>query len=69
MSYSNRYSSSVGGGGSSGGIGFVGALQIAFIVLKLCKVISWSWAWVLAPAWITAILFILAVIVVVLFTE
>lgn len=28
-------------------------LQIALIVLKLCKVISWSWLWVLAPTWIT----------------
>lgn len=27
-------------------------LTIAFIVLKLCNVISWSWWWVLAPLWI-----------------
>lgn len=27
-------------------------LGIAFIVLKLCKVINWSWWWVLAPFWI-----------------
>ena len=39
-----------------GGIGFVGVLTIAFIVLKLCKVISWSWVWVLSPLWIFAIL-------------
>lgn len=25
------------------GIGFMGALQLIFIVLKLCKVIEWSW--------------------------
>ena len=37
---------------SKGGIGFAGALQVAFIVLKLCKVIDWSWWWVLAPTWI-----------------
>ena len=36
----------------SGGIGFCGALQITFIVLKLCKVIDWSWWWVFAPTWI-----------------
>lgn len=36
----------------TGGIGLVGLLTVAFIVLKLCKVISWSWLWVLAPAWI-----------------
>ena len=38
---------------SSGGIGFTGFLTIAFIVLKLCGVISWSWLWVLSPIWIS----------------
>ena len=47
------------------GIGFVGLLQVAFIVLKLCKVIEWSWLLVLSPAWIWAILFVIAVAVVV----
>lgn len=47
---------------SKGGIGFVGALQIAFIVLKLTKVIKWSWLWVLSPTWISAGLFVLLVI-------
>lgn len=27
-------------------------LGIAFIILKLCHVIEWSWLWVLAPFWI-----------------
>jgi hypothetical protein len=27
-------------------------LLIAFIVLKLCNVISWSWWWVMSPLWI-----------------
>lgn len=49
---------------AGGGIGFCGLLTIVFIVLKLCKIISWSWVWVLAPTWIPAlvILFILCVI-------
>ena len=47
---------------ASGGIGFVGLLTIAFIVLKLCKVISWSWWWVLSPLWIVAILIVVAII-------
>lgn len=38
---------------TSGGISVVGLLQVAFIVLKLCNVIKWSWWWVLSPAWIT----------------
>lgn len=37
---------------SGGGIGIGGLLAIVFIVLKLCKVISWSWWWVLSPVWI-----------------
>ena len=44
---------------TSGGIGFCGLLTIVFIVLKLCKVISWSWIWVLAPAWIPIVISII----------
>jgi hypothetical protein len=47
---------------SSGGIGIGGLLLVAFVVLKLCKVITWSWLWVLSPLWIP-----LAVIAVFLF--
>lgn len=32
---------------------FVPLLTIAFIVLKLTKVITWSWIWVLSPLWIS----------------
>jgi hypothetical protein len=39
---------------SSSGIGFTGALAIAFIVLKLAHVISWAWWLVLAPLWAPA---------------
>jgi hypothetical protein len=35
------------------GIGPVWALQIAFIVLKLCHQINWDWLWVLSPLWIS----------------
>ena len=50
--------------GTAGGIGFCGLLTIAFIVLKLTGVISWSWLWVLAPIWIPAAI-VLAVLLVV----
>ena len=43
---------------NSGGIGFFGLLAIVFIVLKLTKVIAWSWFWVLAPVWISVILWL-----------
>ena len=32
------------------GLSFFEVLQIVFIVLKLCKVINWSWWWVLSPS-------------------
>lgn len=38
---------------SSGGVGFAGLLTIAFVVLKLCKVIDWPWVWVVSPIWIS----------------
>ena len=44
---------------SSSGVGFAGLLTIAFIVLKLLKVIDWSWWWVLSPLWISTSLVIL----------
>ena len=40
---------------TNGGIGFLGALTILFIALKLTHVINWSWWWVLAPLWIPAV--------------
>lgn len=49
---------------SSSGIGFTGLLTVAFIVLKLCKVINWSWLWVLSPIWISAALVVAILIVV-----
>ena len=48
---------------SKSGIGFIGALQIAFIVLKLCKIINWSWIWVLSPIWISVAFFFVFLII------
>ena len=53
--------------GSTGGVGFVGVLQITFIVLKLCKVIDWSWVWVLAPMWISFALALIIIIIAYIF--
>lgn len=36
----------------SAGVSFPMLLGIAFLVLKLCGVISWPWLWVLAPFWV-----------------
>lgn len=54
--------------GGSSGIGFVGLLQITFIVLKLCGVIDWSWLWVLAPAWISVAATVAGVVIVLIVT-
>jgi len=43
---------------TGGGFGFVGGLTLLFIGLKLCKVINWSWIWVISPIWITVALVI-----------
>lgn len=51
--------------GSKGGIGFTGLLAVAFIVLKLCGVIQWSWLWVLSPIWI----WIALVVIIAIFIE
>ena len=47
----------------NGGIGFTGLLTIAFIVLKLCGIINWSWLWVLSPTWITIAIIIIIVLI------
>lgn len=51
----------------SAGIGFLGLLTICFIVLKLCKVIDWSWWYVLAPLWAPIVLMLALVIIVAFF--
>lgn len=51
------------GGNSSGGIGFFGVLQVAFIVLKLIGKISWSWIWVFSPTWIVILIAVLIVMI------
>lgn len=51
---------------SSSGIGFMSILFIVFLVLKLCKVITWSWWLVTLPLWgglvLLIIIFVIAAI-------
>lgn len=55
---------------AGGGISFAGLLTIAFIILKLCNVIDWSWWWVLSPIWISlglaVVIFIVAMVVIII---
>ena len=48
---------------SNGGIGLVGLRTIVFTVLKLTRVITWSWWWVLSPMWISILLLIVVLII------
>lgn len=43
--------------------GFCTFLGIAFIILKLCKVIDWAWVWVLAPIWMSWVLAVVIIII------
>lgn len=44
-------------------IGLSGLITVAFVVLKLCHVIAWSWWWVLAPLWITFLVIAVAIFI------
>jgi membrane protein YdbS with pleckstrin-like domain len=52
----NEVNVSIGGG-------FSGLLFIAFLILKLCNIITWSWWWVTAPLWIP-VAFVLVVLII-----
>jgi len=52
---------------SSYGLGVPGVLLIVFIVLKLIKVITWSWWLVLSPLWIVAAVWIAIIMFVAIF--
>jgi hypothetical protein len=51
---------------SGSGISLASLLGVAFVVLKLCGVIAWSWWWVLLPFYgpIVLLLVILAIILI-----
>lgn len=42
--------------------GLCSMLFITFLVLKLTKVIDWSWWWITAPLWMPAALFLVLVL-------
>jgi len=40
-------------------MGLLGTLFIIFLILKLTKVIDWSWWWVTAPLWGSILLWLI----------
>ena len=51
---------------SSGGVSFFTLLGVLFIGLKLAKVISWTWPYVLLPLWGPFVVVMVVLIVVLL---
>ena len=52
--------------GAGVGCTFVMLLQIAFIILKLCNVITWSWVLVLMPILVCDVLAFVALVALVI---
>lgn len=42
--------------------GVIPLLAVAFIVLKILGLITWSWMWVLSPLWIPAVVGLLMLV-------
>lgn len=51
---------------STAAVGICDLLTVLFIALKLCKVISWSWWWVLSPFWIPPVIIAICVIILII---
>ena len=48
-------------------MGIFGTLFVIFLILKLTKVIDWSWWWVTAPLWGGILLWIILIMAYILF--
>ena len=46
------------GGGTRGGVGFLGMLCLLFVGLRLANVIDWPWWVVLSPLWVPVALIV-----------
>ena len=44
-------------------------LTVAFVILKLCNVIDWSWWWVVSPIWIYFGVVIIITIIILLISK
>ena len=49
------------------GLGLSSVLLVVFIVLKLCKIITWSWVWVLSPLWISLIIWGIILLIIIIY--
>ena len=49
------------------GLGICDVVCIVFIILKLLKIIDWSWVWVLSPLWISILLYIIIFLIIAIY--
>lgn len=49
---------------NNSGMGLSNVLFLIFLVLKLCKIINWSWLWVFSPLLIGTIFWLLIYLVI-----
>ena len=49
------------------GLDLSSVLLVVFIVLKLCKLITWSWVWVLSPLWISLIIWGIILLIIIIY--
>ena len=46
------------------GCGIICLLTIVFVILKLCRILTWSWLWIFSPLWLSvALLFVFVIVV------
>ena len=46
------------------GLGLSEVLFLIFLILKLCKIINWSWLWIFSPLWISLVLYLLLCLII-----
>lgn len=46
------------------GMSLSSVLLVIFIILKLCKIIKWSWLIVLSPLWVEIIIYLIIIIII-----
>jgi len=62
-----KINSQVNNNSNYGGGGFLGALFLVFLTLKLTGIITWSWWWITAPLWGPIVLFLAIFIIALIF--
>ena len=54
---------------SGGSLSIGSLLLVAFVVLKLCGVINWSWWWVLSPLWMPILIAVICTVLIIIFDD